>query len=294
MIQQLIPKQSVEIVGGRVLIVGVGYVGQELAYAIDQRFKTSIVACDINERNLSILDSNTKGRVVCELIDCSNHADMKHLIEMYNPTHIVNTAAFKHVRLGSTAISRKSMLRNNVSIIRNIVSCVGMDPNVRITHISTDKSVYPTTYMGWTKLISDCEALCANNSNIVRFGNVYGSSGSIVDLIKTGTDITIHNADVVRYFIDLNDAIEVILTAMCSSSGFTYMPMNMTAATIGQVCSYLNVPIQQNTTPLWRGEKMIETLSWQDECWEPVGEFIKRAKPSSLALEYIKEFNVDE
>lgn len=294
MIQQLIPKQSVEIVGGRVLIVGVGYVGQELAYAIDQRFKTSIVACDINERNLSILDSNTKGRVVCELIDCSNHTDMKHLIEMYNPTHIVNTAAFKHVRLGSTVISRKSMLRNNVSIIRNIVSCVGMDPNVRITHVSTDKSVYPTTYMGWTKLMSDCEALRANNSNIVRFGNVYGSSGSIVDLIKTGADITIHNADVVRYFIDLNDAIEVILTAMCSSSGFTYMPMNMTAATIGQVCSHLNVPIQQNTTPLWRGEKMIESLSWQDESWEQVGEFIKRAKPSNLALEYTKEFNVDE
>ena len=287
MIHNQIPKQH-DNIHGHVLVIGAGFIGQGVIRALSHHHDVRITACDINERNLSVVDSTSKSKVVCELADCSNYDNVHQLIHAYKPTHIINTAAFKHVRFAHTVLSQQNMLRNNVNIIQNIIRCTDSMPWVRITHTSTDKSVYPTTYMGWTKLLSDIEAQKSTNSTVVRFGNVYGSSGSIVDLIASGVDVTINDPTMVRHFITLDDAVNVTLTAMQGPSGFTYMPSRMTPVTVEQICTHLNVPIAPSAKR-WVGEKAIETLHWADESWIDVSVHIQRSKPSNIATQYVKE-----
>lgn len=286
MINDKIPKQPIQLTG-TVLVTGVGFIGQSVVSELHKRTNCKIVACDINERQLSHVDARFNS-VSCELADCSNEQSIQQLIDYYTPTHIINTAAFKHVRLSQTPISKATMLRNNIGIVTALSNAVRDLQYRSFVHVSTDKSVYPTTHMGYTKLLCDIKAAQIARCNIVRFGNVYGSHGSIVDLIQSGIKVQITDPNMIRHFITVNDAVEVILAAASNSTGFIYMPAHMTDATVRDVCKHNKYSTDSAARLPWVGEKITEALCWADEDWKNISSHIIRATPSRLACDFAK------
>ena len=160
--------------------------------------------------------------------------DKKRLDEVfdtYHPTVVFHAAAHKHVPL--MEVSPAEAVKNNVLGTKNLLVSASEHGVERFVQLSTDKAVNPTSVMGCTKRI--CEMLIqtfAGNTDMkcvaVRFGNVLGSHGSVIPLfeaqIKKGGPVTLTDPNIVRYFMTIPEAAQLVLQAgALAESGNIYV-----------------------------------------------------------------------
>jgi FlaA1/EpsC-like NDP-sugar epimerase len=200
-----------------VLITGAGgTIGSELVNQIQAK---TIIAVDISEYAIYKLQRGIGSKNVhCIVGDVSDKKLVNLIFNKYQIDYIFNAAAYKHVDTLEDENNFYSVVKNNILSVINL--CDHADQVKSMIHISSDKAVNPTNNMGYTKLW--CERIVqqyARTSNteikIVRFGNVYKSSGSFLETLEWQIEhdlpITITDPEMKRYFISVQDAVSLII-----------------------------------------------------------------------------------
>ena len=231
--------QTMAFYGGKTVLVtgGGGSIGSELCRQV-MRFKPGkLLIFDIYENcayELQMELQQKYGRDIPVTVLIGSIRDKKRLDEVfdtYHPTVVFHAAAHKHVPL--MEVSPAEAVKNNVLGTKNLLVSASEHGVERFVQLSTDKAVNPTSVMGCTKRI--CEMLIqtfAGNTDMkcvaVRFGNVLGSHGSVIPLfeaqIKKGGPVTLTDPNIVRYFMTIPEAAQLVLQAgALAESGNIYV-----------------------------------------------------------------------
>lgn len=218
-----------ELIHGKcVLVTGAGgSIGSEIARQVLQYEPERLLLLDHSEFNLYAIDSELRlptseqQRVVPLMIDIKNSALVDRVFNQYSPDVIFHAAAYKHVHLVEANL--ESAVLNNVGGTLNLLKAANTAGVKHFINISTDKAVNPAGVMGATKRV--CELLVTAYSQAgggvrycsVRFGNVLGSSGSLIPLLKeqieNGGPITLTHPDMTRFFMLIPEAVALVLKA---------------------------------------------------------------------------------
>jgi FlaA1/EpsC-like NDP-sugar epimerase len=226
---------SRNILGKTVLVTGAGgSIGSELCRQILNAKPERLLLLDINEYALYAIHRELEGRlgdegsrVVPLMGSVRDDARIRDIIECWRPETVYHAAAYKHVPL--VEHNPVEGIRNNVfgtMITAQAAADLGVSDFVLI---STDKAVRPTNVMGTSKRMAEMvlQALAAKRGktrfSMVRFGNVLGSSGSVVPLfrqqIKAGGPITLTHEDITRYFMTIPEAAQLVIQAGAMGRG---------------------------------------------------------------------------
>ncbi|ENS5608303.1 polysaccharide biosynthesis protein [Vibrio mimicus] len=219
------------ITGRSVMITGAGgSIGAELCRQIIVQKPKTVVLFELNEFNLYAIDQELTQikqnlKLETKIITALGSVQQKHsvykLLTTYNVETMYHAAAYKHVPIVENNIIEG--IQNNVF---GTFSCAAaaIEAGVKnFTLISTDKAVRPTNIMGASKRLAELvlQALAEKRSNttftMVRFGNVLGSSGSVVPLfkkqIRDGGPVTVTHPDIIRYFMLIPEAAQLVIQA---------------------------------------------------------------------------------
>lgn len=228
------------LVNKRVLVTGAGgSIGSEIVRQV-LRFEPAEVIClDIYENTLYDLQQeliNTPYISKCKFLIGSirDINRLENIFKQYKPEIVFHAAAHKHVPLMED--SPQEAVKNNIFGTLNLVEISDKYNIKKFIMISTDKAVNPKSVMGMTKRI--CELLVqAYNSksdtefSIVRFGNVLGSNGSVIPLfmkqIEKGGPVTVTHEEVRRYFMTINEAVQLVLQAAAFAKGGEVFVLDM-------------------------------------------------------------------
>ncbi|MDD5405360.1 MAG: nucleoside-diphosphate sugar epimerase/dehydratase [Sulfurovaceae bacterium] len=207
--------------GKKVLITGAGgSIGSEIARQCARFGAVELILLDHSEFNLyTIAEELHDYNTVPVMQSIVNKELLEHTFDIHRPQIVIHAAAYKHVPLVEENISEAIL--NNVLGTKNTIDMSIKYGVQKFVLISTDKAVRPTNVMGATKRI--CELYMQNverkNTEIVavRFGNVLGSSGSVIPKFKaqieSGGPITVTHPDITRYFMLIPEACELVLQA---------------------------------------------------------------------------------
>ncbi|MDF1875186.1 polysaccharide biosynthesis protein [Sulfurimonas sp. SAG-AH-194-I05] len=220
-------KISEFIKGKTVLVSGAGgSIGSEICRQCQIFGVKKLILLDHSEYNLyAITEGLLDVEVISVMQSVVNKEALAKTFKIHMPDIVIHAAAYKHVPLVESNINEGII--NNIIGTKNIID-TSIQYNVsKFVMISTDKAVRPTNVMGTTKRI--CE-LYAQNSNgkgtdivAVRFGNVLGSSGSVIPKFKAqienGKNITVTHPDITRYFMLIPEACELVLQAGAIGTG---------------------------------------------------------------------------
>ncbi|MFA6189502.1 MAG: nucleoside-diphosphate sugar epimerase/dehydratase [Sulfuricurvum sp.] len=208
-----------------VLITGAGgSIGSEISLQCEQFGASSLVLIDHSEYNLYQIGEQLP-RASLRLCNILDRAALDSIIDAAKPDIVIHAAAYKHVPLCEANI--QSAIMNNVQGSCNVIDSAIVHNVAKIVIISTDKAVRPTNVMGTTKRIVELYAQNVNpkNSEIaaVRFGNVLGSSGSVIpkfkSQIESGGPITLTHPNITRYFMLISEACQLVLQAAAIAKG---------------------------------------------------------------------------
>lgn len=224
------------IAGKVVMVTGAGgSIGSELCRQIVRHKPTQLILAEQSEyalyaigRELETLVSSEDGiTIVLELINVADAEAVSRVMEHRRPDTVFHAAAYKHVPLVESNVI--SGARNN--IFGTLHTAVAAD-RVGVSHfilVSTDKAVRPTNVMGATKRVCELilQGLAAAGSatifSMVRFGNVLGSSGSVVPLfkqqIRSGGPVTVTDMRITRFFMTIPEASQLVIQAGAMARG---------------------------------------------------------------------------
>ena len=278
--------------GKRVIITGAGgTIGAELAAQVAQLEPESVALVERSEfalyevrKRLAREASWVSSRITSNLIDICDTDVMEALIARERPHIVLHAAAHKHVPLGEE--NPFEYVRNNALATRRLAELCARHGVVRFVFISTDKAINPSSVMGASKraaeiLLLDLLRDEAMKLTIVRFGNVLGSSGSVVPLfmeqIAAGGPITVTHPDVTRYFIRTSEAISLVLqAATLGNGGHVYMldmgePVKIVdlARDLVRLSNHGDDEIPIIFTGLRPGEKLFEEIRLEGESIHP-------------------------
>ena len=220
-------------IGNRVIAVtgAGGSIGSELCQQIVRFKPKQLVMIDINENSLYMLEQEFNRNKVHDvmskeieilslIVSIRDYAAMNQVFKQYQPEVVFHAAAHKHVPLMETR--PQEAIKNNVFGTNNVIQACIKNKVSRFIMISTDKAVNPTNVMGATKRMTEM-LLQANGDNgvtkmaAVRFGNVLGSNGSVIPIFKQqiaeGGPVTITDKNIVRYFMTIPEAAQLVLQA---------------------------------------------------------------------------------
>ncbi|MDR1012291.1 MAG: polysaccharide biosynthesis protein [Coxiellaceae bacterium] len=214
-------------INGKKIIVsgGGGSIGSELCRQIAYLAPSLLVVIDNSEYNLYTIDKELREKfpqlqLITLLIDITDYISVQNIMKQYSLDIVFHAAAYKHVPLLEYQV--RAAMRNNILGTFNIAKA-SVDNEIKtFVLISTDKAVNPANIMGATKRAAEIICQNMNESNTtsfitVRFGNVLGSSGSVIPLFKeqliNGKDLTVTHPDVTRYFMTIPEATQLILQA---------------------------------------------------------------------------------
>lgn len=214
--------------GKKVLITGAGgSIGSEIARQCANFGASELILLDHSEFNLySIAEELCEFKPHLVMQSVSNLELLDKTFEKYKPDIVIHAAAYKHVPLVEDNIGEAII--NNIIGTKNSIDCAIKHDVKKFVLISTDKAVRPTNVMGTTKRICELYAQNINtpqNTEIVavRFGNVLGSSGSVIPKFKSqieaGGPITVTHPDITRYFMLIPEACELVLQAASIGKG---------------------------------------------------------------------------
>ncbi len=210
-----------------VLITGAGgSIGSEISRQCAKFGAKRLILLDHSEFNLyTIAEELNSVKPVLVMQSVINRDFLDLTFDKYKPQIVIHAAAYKHVPLVEDNISEAIL--NNIMGTKNSIDCAIKHNVEKFVLISTDKAVRPTNVMGTTKRI--CELYAQNvepkNTEIVavRFGNVLGSSGSVIPKFKMQISqdgpITVTHPDITRYFMLIPEACELVLQAASIGKG---------------------------------------------------------------------------
>jgi len=228
------------------------------------------------------------------------------LFSEYKPQIIIHAAAYKHVPLCEA--NRDSAIENNVLGSMNVIN-LGIKHGVeKIVNISSDKAVRPTNVMGATKRVTELYAqnVPSGKTEIVsvRFGNVLGSSGSVVpkfkEQIQKGGPVTVTHPEITRYFMLIPEACQLVLQAAAMAKGGELFILDM-----GEPVKIVDLArkmirlygkegeVEIEFTGLRPGEKLYEELLIDEAECRTKYESIYVAKPTQTPIEELRE-NIEE
>jgi len=207
--------------GRRVLITGAaGSIGRQLCLQVLEFEPSELVCVDMGENPLFYLQQEIGGSGPCYFHCCSvtNRSRMDRLFSRHRPEIIFHAAAHKHVPLMEDNIDE--VIMNNVGGTKNVADMADKYGTDTFVFISTDKAVKPENVMGWTKRAGEVYIQRFNGESStrflsVRFGNVLGSTGSVVPIFKkqieNGGPVRVTHPDATRYFMTIPEAVLLIL-----------------------------------------------------------------------------------
>ena len=207
-----------------VLVTGAGgSIGAELCRQIARFGPRKLVFLEQSEFALYSIEQEFVGRPVnCVVGDVRDAARMAAVFAEHRPDVVFHAAAYKHVPLMECANAWEAV-RNNVQGTLNVARAAIESGTGEFVLISTDKAVNPTNVMGASKRLAEvvCQGLQAQRPAtrfvMVRFGNVLGSSGSVIPLfrqqIARGGPVTVTHPDIIRYFMLIPEAAQLVLQA---------------------------------------------------------------------------------
>ena len=229
-----------------VLITGAGgSIGSELSIQIIKKNPKNLYLLDNSENNLYNLNNILSKIQLIEKINTNLHFKLINITDkdklsylfQKNINYVFHAAAYKHVPLLEENVT--SAIHNNILGTSNILE-LSINNKVRnFTLISSDKAVRPSNIMGVTKRFSEIisqiyfkkQKTNHTKISIVRFGNVLGSSGSVIPLflkqLKEGAELTVTHPEVTRYFMTIEDAVGLVLQSMFLSKGGEIFVLNM-------------------------------------------------------------------
>lgn len=278
-IKQYIQDKTILVTGGG------GSIGSELCRQIIKYRPSRLIVLDCSEINLfnieNELSRNLEGVEVLGLLGrVQDKVSLQHLFQKYQPRIVFHAAAYKHVHLVER-FPWEGVLNNVVG--SKVLMETAMKHQVdRFVLVSTDKAVRPTNVMGASKRVTELLARYMNGGHTkfmaVRFGNVVGSSGSVVPFfrqqIRQGGPVTVTHPEATRFFMTIPEASRLILQAGAIGDGGEIFVLQMgTPVRILQMAEdlvrlsgkepYSEIDIV--ITGLREGEKIFEELITDDE-----------------------------
>ena len=269
-----------------VLVTGAGgSIGSELCRQI-VKFKPKHLICfDISEYALYQLEqifiADQIGSNIYVVGDVKNKDRLNKIFERYQPKLVFHAAAYKHVPLMENHNVAEA-LQNNVLGTLTIANLSKSHGVVRFVLISTDKAVNPTNVMGASKRLAEmvCQGLQAESGTrfvMVRFGNVLGSSGSVIpkfrQQIASGGPVTVTHPEITRYFMSIPEAAQLVMQAGLMGNGGEVFVLDMgdpvrivdLAKDMIKLSGFDIDDIKIKFTGLRPGEKLYEELLADDE-----------------------------
>ncbi len=269
--------------GKVVLVTGAGgSIGSELCRQIYGFAPSRLIMLDRDESALHAVQLSIEGRALLDspdlvLIDLRDGAGIRRLLREQRPDVVFHAAALKHLPL----LERHpgEAVKSNVWVTLDLLEAaveVGVE---RFVNISTDKAAEPCSVLGYTKRIA--ERLTAHFASrgattclSVRFGNVIGSRGSVLTTfqaqIERGGPLTVTHPDVTRYFMTVEEAVQLVVQAGAIGSPGEVLVLDMgDPVRIADVAELLAArserPVHVDYTGLRPGEKLHEVLLGHDE-----------------------------
>lgn len=228
-------------VQGKVVLVtgGGGSIGSELCRQAAAMQPKQLIVFDIYENNAYDLQMELKHRhpeldLVVLIGSVRDETRVNNIFAKYHPDLVCHAAAHKHVPLMED--SPFEAIKNNVFGTYNVARAADRFGTQRFILISTDKAVNPTNVMGASKRICEMVVQTVNERSktefvAVRFGNVLGSAGSVIPLfrkqIKEGGPVTVTHKEIIRYFMTIPEAVQLIFQANAYANGGEIFVLDM-------------------------------------------------------------------
>ncbi len=235
-------KEVFDFVQDKIIFVtgGGGSIGSELINQIAKYNPKKIINIEINENASYLMELELKRKYPyldykTEIASVRDFNKLDILFNKYKPDILFHAAAHKHVPLMEN--NPEEAIKNNIFGTKNIAECCLKYKLGSVVLISTDKAVNPTNIMGTTKRV--CEMIFQKYSEkssdtkfiAVRFGNVLGSNGSVIPifskLIEEGKNLTLTHRDIIRYFMTIPEAAQLVIEAATIGKGGEILILDM-------------------------------------------------------------------
>lgn len=265
--------------GKTVMVTGAGgSIGSELCKQICTFSPDRLIMVDQSEFGLFHIDNDLQPKynnvsIVPVICDIKQRVKIDRVFNRYHPHIIFHAAAYKYVTL--MEYNKMEAIENNTIGIKVLIETATHHNVERFIAISTDKAVNPINYMGISKALCEKVVQCSDlRSCIVRFGNVLGSSGSVIPVfekqIANNEPLTVTHADMKRFLMTIPDAVHLIIECgSLANSGEVYMLDMGEQVSIMRIAQEMlklsgkNLPI--HIIGIRAGEKIEESLLWNHE-----------------------------
>ena len=277
-----------QLLGGKVVMVtgAGGSIGSELARQVARFQPSSLLLAEraefaLFEINRELSESNPELSIIPLVADTGDEARFRSIFTKYRPQVLIHAAAHKHVSM--MEINSSEAIKNNVLATHLLGELSGEFEVEVFVLISTDKAVRPKSVMGASKriaelVVQDLNTRYATRYVAVRFGNVIGSAGSVIpifrDQIQRGGPVTVTHPDMVRYFMTIPEAAQLVLQAGSFAEGGEIFILDM-----GEPVRILDLAKETITlsglkpfedidiafTGMRAGEKLFEELQFTEE-----------------------------
>ncbi|MDX6711427.1 MAG: hypothetical protein QOH96_2443 [Blastocatellia bacterium] len=215
-----------------ILVTGAGgSIGSELVRQVAMIRPSNLLLLERAEFALFKIEREVRSafpniNIVPLIADITDELRMRSILSRYHPDVILHAAAHKHVPM--MELNCEEAVKNNILGTRLVAELAGEFGVQAFVLISTDKAVRPTSIMGATKriaelVVQDLETKYATRYVAVRFGNVIGSAGSVIPIFReqiySGGPVTVTHPDMVRYFMTIPEASQLVLQAGAMGNG---------------------------------------------------------------------------
>lgn len=279
--------------GRTVLVTGAGgSIGQEICRQVSRRQPKRLIILDqcevlLYQTEQELIGSGAGAMITPVIADVIDRTRMEEVFQRFRPELVLHAAAHKHVPMMESQPSEA--LKNNTLGTALVAELASQYQVKEFVLISTDKAINPTNVMGASKRLAEIavQSMQTRPGNLtrfvaVRFGNVLGSSGSVIPMFKkqiaAGGPVTVTHPDVQRYFMTIPEAVGLVLQSATQGRGGDILVLEMgqplkiidVARQLIELSGFRpDIDIEIKITGLRPGEKMIEELQHHGEQHHP-------------------------
>jgi FlaA1/EpsC-like NDP-sugar epimerase len=293
-LEDLLGRDAVEIdlrsvkeqIDGRVVLVtgAAGSIGSELCRQILEYGPAALLCLDQSETGIFYLQQElsrlkTSSRTIFCVADVVDRERMRKVFAEHSPEVVFHAAAYKHVPVMERNV--QEAVKNNVFALLNLLEIAERNGCESFVVISSDKAVNPTSIMGATKRVNELIISCRPTNGMrcvsVRFGNVLGSSGSVVPVfqeqLRTSQTLTITHPEIKRFFMTGHEAVSLVLQAFAIGDHGDTLVLDMgepvrildLARTLIRLSGRSEREVEITFSGLREGEKLMEELFYATE-----------------------------